>query len=138
MQAQYTEAQQLFEQSRALYELVNDQGGLASAHEGLGAVALELGDYETARHQLRAALELAVAIEFVPLIFSLFVQIGAYFVQTGKPSLGLDLLVLTTRHPASERATKDRAAQFLARFRSVAELDRAGHGYATRPGGYAR
>jgi predicted ATPase/DNA-binding CsgD family transcriptional regulator len=123
-QAQHTEARELFEQSRALYELVNDQGGLASALEGLGAVALELGDYETARHLLRAALELAVAIEFVPLIFSLFIQIGAYFLQTGKSSLGLDLLVLTTHHPASERATKDRAAQLLARFRLVAKLDR--------------
>jgi predicted ATPase/DNA-binding CsgD family transcriptional regulator len=123
MQEQYTEARGLFEQSRALYELVNDQGGLASALEGLGAIALELGEYETARHQLRAALELAVAIEFVPLIFSLFIQIGAYFLQTGKPSLGLHLLVLTARHPASERVTKDRAAQLLARFRPVAELE---------------
>ena len=35
----------------ALYELVNDQGGLASALEGLGTVALERGDYETARHE---------------------------------------------------------------------------------------
>jgi predicted ATPase/DNA-binding CsgD family transcriptional regulator len=122
-QTQYAEARELFEQSRALYELINDQGGLASAFEGLGSVALELGDYETARHQLRAALELAVAIEFVPLIFALFIPIGAYFLQTGKPSLGLNLLVLTTRHPASERATKDRAAQFLARFQSAAELD---------------
>jgi ATP/maltotriose-dependent transcriptional regulator MalT len=123
VQEQYTEAQKLFEQSRALYEQINDQGGLASALEGLGAVALELGDNETARQQLRAALELAVAIEFVPLIFSLFVQIGAYFLQTGKSSLGQDLLVLTTHHSASERATKDRAAQLLARFRLVAKLD---------------
>ncbi len=59
----------------------------------------------------------------MPLIFSLLIQIGAYLLQTGKPSLGLDLLVLTTRHPASERATKDRAAQLLARFRPLAELD---------------
>ncbi len=124
LQAQYSEAQQLFEQSRALYERVNDQGGLASVHEGLGAAALGRGDHETARHQLRAALELAVAIEFVPLILSLFVQLGAYFVQAGNPSSGLDLLELTTRHPASERATKERAAQFLARFQSVADLDR--------------
>jgi predicted ATPase/DNA-binding CsgD family transcriptional regulator len=123
VQEQYAEARELFEQSCALYELVKDQGGLASALEGLGAAALELGDYETARQQLRAALELAIAIEFVPLIFSLFIQIGAYFLQTGKQSLGMDLLVLTARHPASERATKDRAAQVLARFRSVAELD---------------
>jgi len=122
-QAQYVEAQQHFEQSRALYELINDHGGLASTLEGLGAVALALGDYETARHQLRAALELAVRIDFVPLIFSLFIQIGAYFQQAGKSSLGLHLLVLTTRHPASERATKDRAAQVLAHFRSVAEPD---------------
>ncbi|HEU5101445.1 MAG TPA: tetratricopeptide repeat protein, partial [Roseiflexaceae bacterium] len=123
VQEQYVEARELFEQSRALYELVNDQGGLASALEGLGAAALELGDPETARQQLRAALELAVAIEFVPLIFSLFIQIGTYFLQAGKSSLGLNLLVLTMRHPASERATKDRAAQLLARFQSVAELN---------------
>jgi LuxR family maltose regulon positive regulatory protein len=31
--------------------------------------------------------------------------------------------MLTTRHPASERATIERAAQLLARFRSVAKLD---------------
>jgi predicted ATPase/DNA-binding CsgD family transcriptional regulator len=123
VQEQYTEARELFEQSRALYELVNDQGGLASALAGLGTVALELGDYKTARQQLRAALELAVVIEFAPLIFSLFIQIGVYFLQTGKSSLGLNLLVLTTRHPASERTTRDRAAQAFARFRSAAELD---------------
>jgi ATP/maltotriose-dependent transcriptional regulator MalT len=121
MQEQYAEARELFEQSRALYEQVNDQGGLASALEGLGTVALQLGDYERARHQLRAALELAVAIEFVPLIFSLLIQIGAYFLQTGKSSPGLHLLALTTRHPESERATKDRAAQLLARFQPIAE-----------------
>jgi ATP/maltotriose-dependent transcriptional regulator MalT len=34
--------------------------------------------------------------------------------------------VLTTRHPASERTTRDRAAQVLARFRSVAEFDLQG------------
>ncbi|HET9222661.1 MAG TPA: tetratricopeptide repeat protein [Roseiflexaceae bacterium] len=123
VQEQYAEARQLFERSRALYELVNDQGGLASALEGLGTVALERGDYETARHQLRDALELAAAIDFVPLIFSLFIQIGAYLLHTGRSSQGLNLLVLTTRHPASERATKDRAAQLLARFPSVAERD---------------
>ncbi|HEX5692038.1 MAG TPA: tetratricopeptide repeat protein, partial [Roseiflexaceae bacterium] len=118
-QEQYKEARELFEQSRTLYELVNDQGGLASALEGLGAAALELGDTETARRRFHAALELAIAIEFVPLIFSLFIQIGAYFLQTGRPSLGRQLLTLTTNHAASERATKDRAAQLVARLGSA-------------------
>jgi predicted ATPase/DNA-binding CsgD family transcriptional regulator len=123
VQGRFAGACELFEQSRALYVQVNDQGGLASALEGLGATALALGDTETAHQRLRGALEIAVAIDFVPLIFSLFIQIGAYFVQAGRLSLGRQLLALTANHPASARAAKDQAAQLLDRCEWAAGAD---------------
>jgi predicted ATPase/DNA-binding CsgD family transcriptional regulator len=123
LQADCIEARRLFAQSRALYEEINDRGGLASALEGLGAATGALGDYVTARQHFHRALQLAVEIEFVPLMFSLFIHVGEFFIQTGNATWGINLLVLTYHHPASSHATKDRAAQLLAHYRPTPTLD---------------
>jgi ATP/maltotriose-dependent transcriptional regulator MalT len=56
-------------------------------------------------------------------MLSLFIHIGEFFVQTGKATWGINLLVLTYHHPASSHVAKDRAAQLLAHYRPTAALE---------------
>ena len=113
-QQNFVHAQELYEQSRTICAETNDRGGLATALEGLGIAATALGDFATARKHFYAALDLAVQIQLVSLIFSLFLQISKLFQCVQQEARGLALLALVRDHPSSPSSTRQQAAQNLA------------------------
>jgi predicted ATPase/DNA-binding NarL/FixJ family response regulator len=122
-QQHFTRAQELYEQSRAFYGEINDRGGLAAALEGLAIVASELSQFDTACRHFYEALELARQIQLVPLIFSLFLQIGKLFLRLQQEQRGLALLALTRDHPANTPALRNQAAQQLTHYQATAPAE---------------
>lgn len=57
-QAEYAEARQLFRESLALYQAVDDQDGIAQALSSLGLLAIDLGEYAEAKQALQESLAL--------------------------------------------------------------------------------
>jgi DNA-binding CsgD family transcriptional regulator len=75
--------------------------------------ATALGEFAAAGRHFYAALKLAVQIQLVSLIFSLFLHIGLLFLRTRQEARGLALLALTRDHPAATPAFRQEAAQQL-------------------------
>lgn len=122
-QQRFAQAQELFEQSRTICAEINDRGGLAAALEGLAAAATARGEFDIARHHFYEALKLAVQIQLVPLIFSLFLQIGNLFLHEKQEARGVALLALTRDHPASTPAIRNQAAQQLTLYQATAPAE---------------
>jgi predicted ATPase/DNA-binding CsgD family transcriptional regulator len=116
-QEHYEEAEQLFRQSLAIYQRINDRGGLATSLNGLGATGCALGDHQTACQHFRRALEVAMDVQFMPLVLSIVSGIAESFIKTGRAERGVELLALVRGHPASERETRDMADECLERYR---------------------
>lgn len=116
LQARHAAARRLYQQSRDLYEEINDKGGLATALKGLGTAACGLEEYDSAQQYLHEALQIATGIQYVPLIFSLFLSIGELWLQTTRPQQGVALLALTRHHAASPQTAREKAKQRLAKY----------------------
>lgn len=118
LQERYHEAQRLYEQSLAIYQNLTDQGGLAACLNGLGRTASALDQPHQARRYFHQALEITAAIRFLPLTFSLLINIGQLFLAAGRPERGLELLALTRQHPASDQEARERAGRLLDSYRA--------------------
>jgi predicted ATPase/DNA-binding NarL/FixJ family response regulator len=118
-QQNFIRAQELYEQSRTICAEINDRGGLAAALEGLAMAATALGEFDSARRHFYAALKLAVQIQLVSLIFSLFLHIGNLFLRVKQEADGLALLAMTRDHPASTPTIRKQAAQQLTHYQAT-------------------
>jgi predicted ATPase/DNA-binding CsgD family transcriptional regulator len=114
LEADYVEAEALYQQSLALYRRIDDQGGLATVLAGLGDTAQRFGQVDTAHARLQQALEIAVAMQFWPLVLAILGSIGELFLQSRQRAQGRELLTLAFSHPAGTQETKTRAAAVLA------------------------
>lgn len=112
-QGDLMDAREAFQRSLRIYRDLNDHGGLASSERGLGAVSLAMGEANTARDHFRRALQTAAEIQYLPLIFSLLVDIEMLVRQQGNPILGAQLLSLVRTHPASDQRLKVKASRQL-------------------------
>jgi predicted ATPase/DNA-binding CsgD family transcriptional regulator len=117
-QEDYLEAQKLYGRSLAIYQEIGDRGGLATAFNGLGMVACGLGKYREARYYFHQALQIAVAIHFLPLILAILTSICELLLHTRQLERWLELLQLILHHPASDRETVDRTQQLLVCYRA--------------------
>ena len=122
-QGDHTEARQLGERTLAIYRDIGDRTGFAKTLLGLGMAACAIGDIEEARHHLSQALQLAVEIDFVSLILSILVGIAELLHRVGQAAQAAELLAFTQEHHASDRETKARARDLLAR---ISPAQRAG------------
>jgi predicted ATPase/DNA-binding CsgD family transcriptional regulator len=113
LQHDYQAAQQLYEQSLSIYQKLNDQGGLAAAHHGLGEVAYQAGAAGLAAHHFREALDIADRINFIPLLLSVLIDIGALMLTNDLETRGFELLRLVHDHPASNQQQQKKAASLL-------------------------
>lgn len=113
LQHDYQAAQQLYEQSLSIYQKLNDQGGLAAAHHGLGQVATLIGAADLAAHHFREAVAIADKINFIPLLLSLLIDVGALMLTNNLKIRGVELLRLGHNHPASNPQQKEKAASLL-------------------------
>lgn len=108
------EADEAFRQSCAIYQDINDKGGLAAAKWGLGMVACQSEDLTQTQALYREALELAVAIDYRPVLFGLTVSIAEFLRKIGQEERPLTLLAHTMHNPKTDHETRQKAHALLA------------------------
>ncbi|MFP3855080.1 MAG: tetratricopeptide repeat protein, partial [Anaerolineales bacterium] len=109
LQGSFSEARDAFERSLGIYRTLNDRGGLATSYRGLAKVALSLDEIGEARKYLNEALKIATDIDYLPLIFSLLVDVEPVLQQQGRAELAVSLLSLVRHHPASDHEATTKA-----------------------------
>ena len=107
------EAGDAFQRSCAIYQDINDKGGLAAAKWGLGMVACEQGELVQAQSQFKETLELAVAIDYRPVLFGLLVSIAEFLIKMGQQERPLTLLAHTIHNPKTDHETRQKAQTLL-------------------------
>lgn len=107
------EALQHYDESRSLYQQISDPGGLARALCGLSRTHLSLGEYQAASETCRKALQLAVTIQYIPVLVQLLMIAGELCYETQKQSAGLEMLTLVAHHALSSHRSKKAVQQFL-------------------------
>ncbi|MCB0167567.1 MAG: tetratricopeptide repeat protein, partial [Anaerolineae bacterium] len=129
-QGDHHQAHQLYHQSLDIYQKIGDRGGLVGAIQGLGMTAHRLGLDHRAQPYFEQALNVAVEAQITPLILSVLVEIGAYFIENGDLEQGIATLTFIRQHPACDQMTKDKVNQWLDRYPTVtpspAVVDRYG------------
>ncbi|MCL4858080.1 MAG: tetratricopeptide repeat protein [Caldilineaceae bacterium] len=103
-----------YQQSLTLYQGLGDAGGLVRALSGLGAVAHRLGDDRAARRSLQSALQHAVETRLTPLVLTVLMRIGAYFVDSGALEWGRDVLTFVMAQPSSDETLRGKVRRELA------------------------
>ena len=111
-------ARQLFMQSMEIYRQINDRGGYARVLMGLGQEACARQDYNTAKKWFRQALETADEIHYLPLIFSILLEVEKLLNHYEDPAYCVKLLVMIQMHPASQHSTKIQAEKRLKHLNS--------------------
>lgn len=107
------EAADQFQRSRTIYQDINDKGGLAAANWGLGMVACEQGDFARTQGCFREALQLAVDIDYRPVLFGLLVNIAELLWRTGQRERPLILLAYTIHNAKTDHETRKKAQTLL-------------------------
>jgi predicted ATPase/DNA-binding NarL/FixJ family response regulator len=118
-QSAYQQAHDLYRQSLKIYQKLGDRGGLVRALQGLGVAVHKLGNEPMARQYLQQALQVASEAQIVPLILSVLVGIGTYFVESSAPKQGIATLTFVQQHPASDQMMKDKVDQLLKAHQDV-------------------
>jgi len=108
------EAAAHFQRSRTIYQDINDKGGLAAANWGLGRVACEQGDFIRTQGYFREALQLALDIDYRPVLFGLLVNIAELLWNMGQRERPLTLLAYTIHNPRTDHETRKKAQTLLA------------------------
>jgi len=120
----HEEAQACYQESLAIYEEINDKGGLARTYQGLGEIACAQGEFQAARQYLHQALDLAANMNFVPLLFSTLNAVGRLFMKTEQPVRGMALFSFVSQHPASDHASRAEADEQLRQAEQWPDTDR--------------
>jgi len=107
------EAEEVFQRSRTIYQDINDKGGLAAANWGLGIVTCEQGEFARTQDYFKQALQLAVAIDYRPILFGLLVNIAELLWRTGQRERPLSLLAYTLHNPKTDHETRMKAQTLL-------------------------
>lgn len=106
-------AQEHYARSRTIYADINDRGGLAAASWGAGRVACAEGDFRASQGYFKQALQLALEIDYRPVLFGLLVSAAELLWQLGQRERALGLLAFTLQHPATDNETKRKAGALL-------------------------
>jgi ATP/maltotriose-dependent transcriptional regulator MalT len=113
LQGEFSRAQDTFERSLRIYRTLNDHGGLATSYRGLARVALSRDAIGEACNSFLKSLKIAHGIHYLPLIFSLLVDVAPLLCQLGECSLAVRLLSFVQQDPASDNEARLRASRQL-------------------------
>jgi len=105
----YDEARQYCARSVAVWREIGFLWGIAGSLETLANVDLALGDTRHARAYIREALEIALAINAVPLVLQLLVGLARLLASEGDPKSAGDLLAYALHHPAMDEEGRMKA-----------------------------
>jgi predicted ATPase/DNA-binding SARP family transcriptional activator len=122
-QGDYATARELYGRSLPIVRELGDRGAESETRHGLARAALGLGEPHEARRELAPALALAAEIAWALLTLRVAITVAELLLQTGQPELGATVLVVALRHPATDRATGDRAQRLLLRAEAVIPAD---------------
>lgn len=114
-QQSFGEALRCFNESRTLYQQINDPGGLARVLCGLSRTHLSLRDYRASAETCEKALQIAAAIQYIPVLLQLLIIAGELCYATQNQSKGLQILALVANHAAANHTSRTEVQQFLAR-----------------------
>jgi predicted ATPase/DNA-binding CsgD family transcriptional regulator len=103
------DATEAFQRSCTIYRDINDKGGLAAANWGMGMVACAQDELEQAQGYLREALQLAMAIDYRPVLFGLMVTIAELLWKAGQRERPVTLLAYTIHHPKTDHEARQKA-----------------------------
>jgi tetratricopeptide (TPR) repeat protein len=118
-QGDYPAARQLFEESLALRRAVGYPAGIAVALINLGHVSAALAEVEPCQQYYHEALKIAAAIHALPLSLAALGGLARPYAHQGQIDRAHQLLHLVLHHPASNKESRERAANLLAQLPPV-------------------
>jgi len=118
MLGEYAEARSLLQECLALCRELGHRHIAAHALASLGGVADALGEHGEAWQHTREALQIAREIGSLSAMLFGIVSAAGLPVRQDDNEWAAELAALVFHHPATNRETKDRAAQLLARLKA--------------------
>ena len=109
----YDEALTYYQEALAIGRRTRDQWVTLNSLNNLGEMACTLDDCEGAKVYLTEALATAHKTRMLTLLSKTLVNLGLFFAKQGQNERAAALLALMSRHPASERNTRERAGRLL-------------------------
>jgi predicted ATPase/DNA-binding NarL/FixJ family response regulator len=106
LRGDHREAAQSYRRGLSLYRDLGDRGGRATALCGMGRSACALGDLEQGRDYLLRALDIADAMQFVPLLFDVLLGVGELMIAGKDVEAGVEILAFVSQHPNAQHATR--------------------------------
>lgn len=115
---EYAEAKQIYQESLALRTALDDRVGIGACLSNLGGVAVALGERQQARQYFQEALKVMVETNLAYAVPHILAEIAELLAQEGKKEQAAGVFALVAYHPASQKATRDKAQQLLAELES--------------------
>jgi ATP/maltotriose-dependent transcriptional regulator MalT len=106
LRGDHREAAQSYRRGLSLYRDLGDRGGRATALCGMGRSECALGDLEQGRDYLLRALDIADAMQFVPLLFDILLGVGELMIAGEDVEAGVEILAFVSQHPNAQHATR--------------------------------
>jgi predicted ATPase len=114
-------AERFYQEALELYRGLGDRIGRATALAGLAGVAYSRNETATSCQLYYQSLAIAAEAQFLPLMLSLFVNIGDLLVAHGHAAAGLTALKVVRAHESVYYETKEQAGRALARWQDSVE-----------------
>ncbi len=118
LQADYKTAKGLMLESLVLRREVGYPRGIAVALNNLGHITAAVADYKVCKSYYYEGLKLAADIQAIPLMLAAVGGLAVPFSAEQKMEQALELLLFVLDQPASNKETRDRAADFLTTLKS--------------------
>lgn len=112
--SEHVEARQLLEESISIWREIGDHASLAHSLNNLGDVLLEMKHFSEAKLNFVEALSVAKKAGLVPIMLDSLLGETTLRVNAGEKDFAIKVLAHILHHPASTRATKNRAESLYA------------------------
>ena len=109
----HSRAQQFYQEGLAIGRDIQDPWTVMACLNNLGEIARALEDCQTARDYFTKALKIATETQTLTVLLKVLVNLAALFAQQNQRDRAAALLGLARGHPATERATQERAERML-------------------------
>jgi DNA-binding CsgD family transcriptional regulator len=126
-------AQQLYQQTLAIYRQSGDRGGVVQSLQGMGVVAAKAGNRQQAYHYLWQSLDEAHKTQLIPLALHVLADFGVFLAQDKANGWGTAVLDFVQQHPLSPQTLRDQVGPILQSQTNGQETERPSPFSATMP-----
>jgi len=109
----YRKAMAYYREGLSIGRDIRDHWTIMACLNNLGETACALEEYEAAAAHLAEALRVAVETRSMTVLVGILVNVAALLGRQGQDDQAAALLGLTSSHPASERAVRDKARRLM-------------------------